>query len=328
MIQEKEASSIYHDVAIEFLPCVATFDSYPDEHGNTVRYLARVDYYPNGEEISLDGLLSFVGVDDSVDDSSSGSSDLIQSQTRPPRRKLLFPGISGVVVGPGFKDERDVESIRNFIQTLTQRVILVEAVPTEARMQEDNASEIARAIMEGINGMTAGERMGLFALDMAHHLIHRAFEQEANALPKPEGSIEPDKVQVEPERPERQQEYFDPNKNRYACRKCRTVLFGQDNMEDPPHTPSAHSFSRRKRLTINGCNTSICHSIFLTDGLSWMGDTQAAEGKLMCPKCSTKVGTWQWSGAQCSCMYSPDCSHQIHFVKSPSTYIFLFHTVS
>jgi dual specificity phosphatase 12 len=32
-----------------------------------------------------------------------------------------------------------------------------------------------------------------------------------------------------------------------------------------------------------------------------MGDLSDTEGKLACPKCSCKVGQWNWSGAQCSC---------------------------
>lgn len=28
---------------------------------------------------------------------------------------------------------------------------------------------------------------------------------------------------------------------------------------------------------------------------------ETVEGKFGCPKCDTKIGTWNWSGAQCSC---------------------------
>jgi dual specificity phosphatase 12 len=40
----------------------------------------------------------------------------------------------------------------------------------------------------------------------------------------------------------------------------------------------------------------------------WIGATEsegmdgsAREGRINCPNCSTKLGTWSWHGAQCSC---------------------------
>jgi hypothetical protein len=37
--------------------------------------------------------------------------------------------------------------------------------------------------------------------------------------------------------------------------------------------------------------------------MDWMGDVSAIEGKLNCPKCSGRVGSWKWNGDQCSCGY-------------------------
>jgi len=48
----------------------------------------------------------------------------------------------------------------------------------------------------------------------------------------------------------------------------------------------------------------MCQSIFLADGLDWMGDiSQSPEGKLSCPnlKCGSKLGLYKWHGTQCSC---------------------------
>ena len=107
----------------------------------------------------------------------------------------------------------------------------------------------------------------------------------------------------------RAQPKVDANKPRYLCRKCRTVLFGEDDLQDPPHMPSKHHFSYRKQHHSNYNVSSIsaktdvatCQSFFLQNGLAWMGNMDECEGRFHCPKCQTKVGSWNWSGAQCSC---------------------------
>ena len=40
------------------------------------------------------------------------------------------------------------------------------------------------------------------------------------------------------------------------------------------------------------------------DKLEWMGDLADVEGKLVCPRCAYRVGSYHWSGAQCSCGYA------------------------
>ena len=48
----------------------------------------------------------------------------------------------------------------------------------------------------------------------------------------------------------------------------------------------------------------MCQSLFLANGLDWMGDISlSAEGKLSCPnvKCGSKLGLFKWHGTQCSC---------------------------
>jgi hypothetical protein len=49
------------------------------------------------------------------------------------------------------------------------------------------------------------------------------------------------------------------------------------------------------------CRGMECTSIFIDAALEWMGEMSETEGKLQCPKCSGKVGSWNWAGAQCSC---------------------------
>jgi dual specificity phosphatase 12 len=96
-----------------------------------------------------------------------------------------------------------------------------------------------------------------------------------------------------------------PHTTRFACKICRTILFHDCDIEDPPHTKSKHSFSSRK--TKSGSNVNLsrddeCQNIFLADSLDWMGPiTESHEGKLSCPKCNGKLGMYKWHGTQCSC---------------------------
>jgi dual specificity phosphatase 12 len=90
-------------------------------------------------------------------------------------------------------------------------------------------------------------------------------------------------------------------------------LFGRDSLL-PDHEPAQHNFSPHRKPhhnddsmaapPPNNINNIKCQSIFLDQALPWMGDTirnNTNEGKFACPTCRTKLGGWNWSGAQCSC---------------------------
>lgn len=99
------------------------------------------------------------------------------------------------------------------------------------------------------------------------------------------------------------------HKEYYSCRMCRTPLFTEDHVENPPHHPAQHGFGRHQRPRPNNNNTqhATCQSVFLsTDDLPvWLDGVvgDAMEGRIVCPKpgCGGKVGTWKWAGTQCSC---------------------------
>ncbi|GJP45254.1 hypothetical protein CLOM_g4665 [Closterium sp. NIES-68] len=56
-----------------------------------------------------------------------------------------------------------------------------------------------------------------------------------------------------------------------------------------------------------------CTSVFV-EPLKWMGDVQSGqiEGKLSCSQCSTRLGYFNWSGAQCSCGEWVTPAFQLH----------------
>ncbi|KAL6057071.1 dual specificity phosphatase 12 [Balamuthia mandrillaris] len=100
----------------------------------------------------------------------------------------------------------------------------------------------------------------------------------------------------------------------YTCRKCGTLICRGDQIT--PHAPGKgqDSFSYKKR---NAGQTSFdCTSLFVEEygRPSWMGTTlpmEEVEGKITCPKCKGRVGSYNWSGAQCSCGYWTTPSIQV-----------------
>ena len=94
--------------------------------------------------------------------------------------------------------------------------------------------------------------------------------------------------------------YIDQNVSRYACRMCRTVVISENHLII--HEPNIHSFhnksSKKRSQSQSSCQSLFCDEIVL----AWLSqEGQDNEGKLACPKCCFKIGTWSWSGSQCSC---------------------------
>lgn len=90
---------------------------------------------------------------------------------------------------------------------------------------------------------------------------------------------------------------------KYACRKCRTVVFENSCLAE--HEVSQQSISYRKMSKDRTRTAASCTSYFLDEAKSeWIRETACRdvyEGKLDCPKCETRLGTFNWAGSQCSC---------------------------
>lgn len=69
----------------------------------------------------------------------------------------------------------------------------------------------------------------------------------------------------------------------YACRKCSRPIFGSSSVVD--HPPSS---------------SQSCGSIFIDDGID-VFPLGEVSGKLSCPHCHSRLGSYDWSGSQCSC---------------------------
>jgi len=293
LINEQELPEL-EEIAIEILPAVAVFGSYKDEQGKIKRYLASVDYYgANGTNESPESLLPFFDEDD--------------SELPGTNRSTLFNGITAVAVGAGLEDEEDVAMIRLFFQTMSKKETEIEAIrPNEnfSTMKEElnafkHLSEDEKEVATRLQTLGPG-KMAKFTIELAVRLVEKRLQefldrQKLLEWPEPES---PDTVVEAEEQPT--EHFVDPHKFRFSCRKCRRILFGEDDMEDPPHSQAKHNFSFRK-LGHGGVDTSLCGSFFLKEGISWMGDMSEIEGRVACPRCDGKLGAWHWSGAQCSC---------------------------
>jgi len=80
----------------------------------------------------------------------------------------------------------------------------------------------------------------------------------------------------------------------YCCRKCRRPLFRESNISEQEHDKTAYAFSKGAEEP--------CSSFFLTEPEAWMSLNEP-DGKLLCPGCETRFGSYVWAGSQCSCGY-------------------------
>eukprot|EP01061_Rhynchopus_euleeides_P045099 TRINITY_DN7985_c1_g1_i1.p1 TRINITY_DN7985_c1_g1~~TRINITY_DN7985_c1_g1_i1.p1 ORF type:complete len:401 (+),score=158.96 TRINITY_DN7985_c1_g1_i1:157-1203(+) len=93
----------------------------------------------------------------------------------------------------------------------------------------------------------------------------------------------------------------------YACRKCRATLCTSGDVK--PHDPDPSSAGKKEFKKKNGLDRisfQECGSVFLEEGrVEWIEPQLGGEmkGDLHCPKpgCKAKVGTYSWTGQQCSC---------------------------
>jgi dual specificity phosphatase 12 len=264
---------------VEFLPLVASFGSYEDEDGAAVKYLANVTYHGSDGRQKGTSIAPFFDEQDEAN--------------------VKGPPIAIVAIGIGIEDEKDIQQIRTFLSTLggsLEEVILegIRPNPEYVTMKEETEAFV-KLDSDGKREATEQQiigpgKMAKFVLDLlAMTKISQVEEAEVESN---------DEVQVEEEPIEEDFHEIDESKTRYACRICRQILCGDDDLQDPPHVPAQHQFSYRQQLLFDG---SKCQNLFLGSALHWMGDISAAEGRFCCPYCSAKLGIWKWAGTQCSC---------------------------
>jgi dual specificity phosphatase 12 len=261
-------------VKVEFLPCIATMGSYEAEDGSQKRYLASVIYH--------DG---------------SPMTKFFDDEDVRPTLSLV------AMVGYEWKDQ-DKLQMENFFKAnnLTIEIDCVQANQEfESLQQEMNSfkdlSEEEKATHLANQTMGPGKMVG-FIVNAADHVKEEKLWELKLQPPQPDAAQAEESSAIEEAKPLRLPP--DPSKTRFACRMCRTVLFGEDDLAKN-HVQNLHSFRytnfNKKRSAVE------CQSFFCEDTvLAWLSPSgQDIEGKLACTKCASKIGHWKWAGAQCSC---------------------------
>lgn len=87
----------------------------------------------------------------------------------------------------------------------------------------------------------------------------------------------------------------------YKCRNCRLSLIGVHSVV--PHCPSETPLWTDPKWSDRQTKLTFCDKGIFTFPLTWMEDsTKSLQGKLHCPKCQAKLGSFSWhEGCRCSC---------------------------
>lgn len=274
---------------LQFIPSLAKFGSYEDEN--------------NGKVISYLLSVSAIGKDND----------------EPRSLAPFFDGLSfriGALLAASF-DETQQEQIRSFLRTLsnnepTLTIGTVTPGPSYNSWQEEldayrslDLAEKERVTQEASMGPA---KVALLAFEMGQSILlaekgkdHQSLTIADEILERPvDDQITRHSPTVDNDDDKKTPTIalptIDPNERCFACRKCRTILFGQVDLET--HQVGQQTFGYHKQS--NSLTNASCQSYFLQESLDWM-NTNDTQGKLACPKCQTKIGSLDWSGSQCSC---------------------------
>jgi len=342
-----QTNAILRD-SVEYIPCVATFDSYENNDGEVIRYLAKIEHHDdNATQVRGSSLAPFFDDVGAGDDSNNDPDVSIIGTTTTATPPLVvvrrIPGLAAVAIGCGIETEEDIAMILTFLQSMSVHKKVVRRKSKEEKLDEQN-STIVQVIQPNAEYESMTEendvykqmpredkvhatvtrtigpgKMATFVQSIAKEIgiVHHIIPSSAAALSSPsndDDAQEEDSEKIpiliehndndastkKDQNKHHHVKHVVPNdKTQFACKRCRTLLFTEHDLEDPPHTKAQQTFNRNNRNTIS---SSSCNSAFLAEGLDWMGDISTSmEGKLCCPKCTTKLGLWKWAGTQCSC---------------------------
>ena len=96
-----------------------------------------------------------------------------------------------------------------------------------------------------------------------------------------------------------------PTTSYLRCRKCRRPLFEMQHIvEHEPGVGQAAFEWRKQSAPANGTGSAAQCANYFVEPMAWMDgvdDRYTLEGKIACPKCAAKLGSFCWPGSQCSC---------------------------
>ena len=308
---------------LELLPCVATFDQYFDASSQSkVPYLKSIQYFHlrgKGNDLQEEEFFSLATFFDTTNDET-----ILSSSKSGNSATNHHWGIIAAAAGFGIQKEEHVKMIQNFVNTMLctdnkgDNKINVATVP---KFKDLNTSD-------GNDRIGGPKVMAQFILKEAQKQMEQKLlsSKLAVTLLKEEPNQTDEEVAItQPPTTPTASTYIAAEENtistnctdyshnssnyptenitndelsiptiQYACKICRCILFCQNDLENPPHEKG-----RMKKDYFNKFTTRSCQSMFLAKPIFTMNNDNV--GKLNCPKCSAKIGSWNWSGAQCSC---------------------------
>lgn len=101
-----------------------------------------------------------------------------------------------------------------------------------------------------------------------------------------------------------------PSQVYYTCRKCSSHLFDRSQVlhegtnghsEDGMGVSAVKASWSRKEASYQLGVGGKCSSVFTHEAPDWASETDGNDGRITCPKCKARVGSYTWSGAPCSC---------------------------
>ncbi|XP_060899742.1 dual specificity protein phosphatase 12 [Labrus mixtus] len=97
----------------------------------------------------------------------------------------------------------------------------------------------------------------------------------------------------------------------YRCRKCRRALFHSSSILSHSVGGGVQAFGHKK--ITNDTGDIQCTSYFI-EPVQWMEKALLGvmDGQLLCPKCSSKLGSFSWCGDRCSCGRWVTPAFQLH----------------
>lgn len=103
----------------------------------------------------------------------------------------------------------------------------------------------------------------------------------------------------------------DKTQQYYKCSKCRRALFRTSSMMQHTAGQGEAAFDWRSKIPANKrpiCESAtqnsdtVCDKSLFIEPVQWMAGTiNQLEGKLLCPKCKAKIGSFIWYGERCPC---------------------------
>ncbi|CAK9304401.1 unnamed protein product [Gordionus sp. m RMFG-2023] len=102
---------------------------------------------------------------------------------------------------------------------------------------------------------------------------------------------------------------LDLKKKVYKCKHCRRSLFYHDSLLT--HLKGFgyltfqhnHQYSNNNHTPNNMNTESVCKDYIFVEPVTWMRQqiTDLVQGKIHCPKCKAKLGSFNWAGEKCGC---------------------------